>query len=70
MTTSSVEAGQTPLEIVHLKVDDAPMVNPLTVDVGEAGTSALPVPKIVVQAPVPLVGVFPAKVEVVTPHSP
>jgi len=68
MITSSVEAGQTPLEIVHLNVDEPPIVKPLTVDVGSPTTSALPVPEIVDQAPVPVVGIFAAKVVVITLH--
>ena len=68
MVISSVELGQTPLEIVQRKVVDAPIVNPLTVDVAKAGTSAVPLPAIVDQAPVPTVGVFPAKAEVVILH--
>jgi len=68
-TTSSEVEPQLPLEIVHLKVVEAPIVRPLTVDVGSAGTSALPVPAIVDHAPVPTVGVFPAKVVVVILHN-
>jgi len=68
MTTSSVEDGQTPFEIVHLNVDEPPIVNPLTVDVGSATTSALPVPKTVDQTPVPTAGAFPAKIAVITLH--
>ncbi|MBL4691344.1 MAG: hypothetical protein JKY68_07790, partial [Rhodospirillales bacterium] len=68
IVTSSVELGHAPLEIVHLNVDEPPMVKPLTVDVSEEGVSAVPVPEMVDHAPVPTAGAFPAKVAVVTLH--
>ena len=67
--TSSWESGQTPLEIVQRITDVAPLVKELTTDVGEAGVSALPEPLKVVQTPVPVVAVLPARVAVVTSQS-
>ena len=43
----------------------APTDNPVTPDVGELGVVTDPVPAMTVHAPVPTVGVFPAKVAVV-----
>lgn len=68
MDTSSLLSGQTPLLIVHLNTVVAPLVNPLTAEVLEAGTSADPVPLTVVHRPVPVPGALPAKVAVVTSH--
>ena len=63
-----MEAGQTPLEIVQRKVDEAPMVNPVIPDVAKAGVVTTAVPAITVHAPVPVIGLFPARVAVVTLH--
>ena len=49
-------------------MEEPPIVKPLTTEVGSAMTSALPVPAMVDQAPVPVVGVFPAKTDVITLH--
>ena len=65
ITTSSVEAAQGALAIVHLSVDEAPTVNPVTADVGDEGVVATAVPEIVDQLPTPIVAVLPAKVAVV-----
>jgi hypothetical protein len=63
MVTSSLEAGQAVLLIVHLKTF-VPSDNPLTPDAGLAGAVTVPVPEITVHAPVPISGVFPASVAV------
>ena len=64
--TSSVIVAQGAPETVHLKVDEAPAVNPVTPEVGEAGVVIAPVPAILVHVPEPgLVGVLPASVAVV-----
>ena len=68
ITTLSIEAAQTPLDIVHRKVDEAPMVNPVTPEVAKAGVVTIAVPAITDQTPVPVPGVFPAKVAVVILH--
>ena len=57
-----------PLVIVHLNVDEAPGVKPVTVVVGLDGLVMVPVPEISVQLPVPTVGVFPVSVAVVPLH--
>ncbi len=53
--------------IVHWKVF-VPTLNPVTPDVGEVGVVIVPLPAIKVHKPVPIEGVFPAKLEVVTLH--
>ena len=65
ITTSSVEAAQGAFAIVHLNVDEAPTVNPVTADVGDEGVVATAVPKIVDQLPTPVVAALPANVAVV-----
>jgi hypothetical protein len=64
ITTSSVEAVQGALEIVHLKVL-APTPRAVSPEVGDEGVVIVPAPEINVHNPVPDVGVFPAKVAVV-----
>ena len=54
------------MEIVHWKTL-APMLNPVTPDVGEFGAVIVPVPLTSVQFPIPIVGLLPASVAVV-PH--
>jgi hypothetical protein len=64
ITTSEVEAVQGELLIVHLKVL-APLLKPLTVEVGLLVLEKLPVPLTTDQAPVPIVAVLAASVAVV-----
>ncbi len=66
--TLSVELAQTPLDIVQRRVDDAPIVKPVTPEVGEEGVVTVAVPDITDQAPVPVPGVLAAKVAVVVLH--
>ena len=66
-TTSSVDV-QAPLVMVHLKVILVPAVTPVTPEVGEVGVVTVPVPLTLLHAPVPVVGVFPASVNVVVLH--
>jgi len=61
-TTSSDDAVQLPLEIVHLKVAEVPTGTPVTLEVFEAVVTIVAVPLIRLQAPVPEVGLFPARV--------
>jgi hypothetical protein len=70
ITISSDVVGQTPLEVVHLKVEEEPMVNPVTPEVGEDGVVTETVPESTDHDPVPTAGVFPARVDVVTLHKP
>ena len=51
--------------MVHLSVTEVPATSPVTVDVGEAGFVMAAVPATTVHTPVPVTGVFPAKVVVV-----
>ncbi len=67
MITSSLDAAQAPLLMVHLKVA-APVTNPVTPDVGLVGVVTVAVPATTVHAPVPVAGVLPAKVAVLTLH--
>ena len=64
MIISSVEFVQEAFEIVHLKVAEAPMVSPVTPEVGEEAVVTLAVPDTTDQDPVPIVGVLPANVAV------
>ena len=63
MVIASVLGGQVPLVIVHTNVF-TPVLKPVTPDVGLLGTVTTPVPAVNVHAPVPVVGVFAAKVAV------
>lgn len=65
IVTSLVETAQLPFEIVHLKVAVDPKFNPVTPDVAEVGVVIVAVPETTDQEPLPLIGVFPAKVDVV-----
>ena len=53
MTTSSEEAGQTPLEMIHRKVAEAPTVNPVTAEEAEEGVETEAEPETTVQVPRP-----------------
>lgn len=64
MVTCDEEAVQGGLEIVHSNTF-GPTPNPVTPDVGDPGVVIVPVPLTSVQVPVPVVGVFPARVAVV-----
>ncbi len=63
MLIVSVLAAQVPFVIVHTKVF-VPTVKPLTVELGLLAVVTTPVPAITVHAPVPIIGVFAAKVAV------
>jgi hypothetical protein len=69
ITTSSVEGVQGVLEIVHRKVAVPGTAKPVTPDVGEPGLVIVAVPETTVHNPVPVTGVLPAKVAVVTPQA-
>jgi hypothetical protein len=64
MVTEELET-QAPLVMVHWKVLAAPTVNPVTPELALLAVVAVPVPEVVVQAPVPGEGLLPAKVAVV-----
>ena len=59
MTTSSVEGGHVPLEIVQRKIL-TPVPRLVIVVTGEVGELIVPVPEISVHVPVPVTGVFAA----------
>ena len=54
--------------IVHVKVALVPAVIPVTPDVAEAGVVIVADPLVTDHAPVPVVGVFPAKVKAAVLH--
>jgi len=64
MITESTELGHTPLLIVQISVSELPAGNPVTPDEGELEV-VIDVDPNAVQFPVPMVGVFPARVAVV-----
>jgi hypothetical protein len=66
--TSSVEAVQGELEIVHLNVVDAPTTNPVKPEAGDEGVVIVAVPDTTNQLPVPTMAELPANVAVVTLH--
>ena len=68
ITTLSEDAVQGAFEMVQRKVDDPPMVKPVTPDVGDDGVVTTAEPDTTVQSPVPAVGVLPASVVVVELH--
>ena len=68
ITTSSLDTVQDPLDIVHLKVAVPPTTKPVNPLVGEEAVVMVAVPDTTVHAPVPVLGVLPAKVAVVTLH--
>lgn len=67
MTTSLVDV-QEPLAMVHRKVF-APVPGPVTVEAGLEGLVIFPDPLTLVQVPVPVTGVFPARVAVLPAHT-
>ena len=68
MITSSVDAAQGELLMVHLSVAEDQTTNPVTPEVGDEGVVTVAVPEITDHIPVPTVGVLPANVAVVTLH--
>ena len=60
---ASLLGVQVPFVIVQVKVF-TPVVNPVTPDVGLVGVVTVAVPAVTVQTPVPIIGVFAAKVDV------
>ena len=66
--TSSEELAQTPLVIVQRKVEEAPIVNPVTPDVDDAGVVTVALPATTVHKSMPEAGALPARVAVVTLH--
>src|ERR1035437_8248377 len=67
MTTVLEEAAQAPppLVMVHLKVEEAPMVKPVTPELNAPGVVTTPVPAVTVHAPTPTAGLLPARVATV-----
>ena len=65
ITTSSVDAAQGALDIVQRRVATPGTAKPVTPDILELGVVMVAVPETTDQFPVPVVGVFPAKVAVV-----
>ena len=61
MVTVDVDAGQGAFVIVHINTF-GPTPNPVTPDVGDEGLVIVPAPLTNVHVPVPVVGVFAAKV--------
>ena len=66
MSTSSVLAGQAPLAIVHRSVAVVPGTKPVSPDDGDDGVVMVAVPDTTLQLPVPITGVLPERVAVVT----
>ena len=63
MVIASELGVHVPFVIVHTKVF-TPVVKPVTPEVGEAGVVTVAVPAVTVQTPVPITGVFAAKLAV------
>lgn len=61
---SSLEGGQMPFEIVHRKVF-IPTLNPVTLEVGEAGEVIVALPVTTTHVPVPTIAVFPERIALV-----
>src|ERR1035437_9973208 len=72
MTTVLEEAAQAPppLVMVHLKVEEAPMVKPVTPELNAPGVVIVTPaqPAVQVQAPIPTAGLLPARVATVVLH--
>ena len=68
MLTVLTEGAQVPLEIVHCRVEVAPMVNPVTAELNAAGVVTTAVPAVTVHNPVPFTGLLAARVATVTLH--
>src|ERR1035437_4007677 len=66
MLTVLIEGAQVPLEMVHCRVEVAPMVKPVTPELNAAGVVTTAVPAVTVHNPVPLTGLLPARVATVT----
>ncbi len=66
ITTSSVEAAQAPLLMVHLNVTAPGMLIPVTVELADVGVVTVAVPAITVHAPVPTPGTLAARVVLLT----
>ncbi len=66
ITTSSVELAHTPLAMVQRNVTAAPTVKPVNPEVAEVGVVMVAAPLTTDHTPLPVVGVLPAKVAVVT----
>ena len=66
--TVLIEGAQVPLEMVHCRVDVAPMVKPVTPELNAAGVVTTAVPAVTVHNPVPTTGLLAARVVVVTLH--
>ena len=62
------ELAQVPLLIVHLNEEESPTVRLVTPEVGDDGNVITAEPDTTVQTPVPIAGVFPARVPVVELH--
>ena len=63
-STSSDVLVQFPLAIVQRSVTVVPAINPVTVDVGELGLVMVAGPDTMLHVPIPVTGVFPARVAV------
>jgi hypothetical protein len=64
IVTEDTDDGQVPFEIVQVKTF-APVDNPETEVVAEAVLLKIPVPEVIVQMPLPIIGVFAAKLVLV-----
>ena len=60
ITISSEDATHGALDIVHLKVTE-PVIKPVIPEEGELGEVMVPIPKTLVHNPVPVEGIFPAR---------
>ena len=57
------------MDIVHLNVTLVPAATPVTVEVGEVGVVTVADPVTILHKPVPVTGLFPAKVNVLVLHN-